>query len=111
MGQKGPPGPMCQEVSLFLLASQKISGVLLAKIMAGLIAGLIKGKTTVFISPDHKRPRLFLGGVRGTSGGGWLISHEKNLPSCKLTVRWLENPPNFDGIYQDFDGIFMGFCC
>ena len=23
------------------------------------------------------------------------------LPSCKLTNRWLENPPNFDGIYQE----------
>ena len=23
------------------------------------------------------------------------------LYSCKLTVRWLENPPNFDGIYQE----------
>ena len=24
-----------------------------------------------------------------------------NLPSLKLTVRWLENPPNFDGIYKE----------
>ena len=28
----------------------------------GLIAGLIKGNQWVFISPDHKGPRLFLGG-------------------------------------------------
>ena len=42
----------------------------------GLIAGLIKGNRTVFISPDHKGPRLFLGGGYVRPGGGWLTSHE-----------------------------------
>ena len=39
-------------------------------------------------------------------------SDRKNIPSCKLTVRWLENPPNFDGIYQerwDFHGRTVSF--
>ena len=30
------------------------------------------------------------------------------IHSCKLTVRWLENPPNFDGMKTRKDGIFMG---
>ena len=38
-----------------------------------LIAGLIKGNQRVFISPDHKGPRLFLGGVRGPGGVGWPV--------------------------------------
>ena len=37
-----------------------------------LIAGLIKGNQWVFIVPDHKGPRLFLGGVNVALGGGTL---------------------------------------
>ena len=37
---------------------------------AGLIAGLIKGNQWVFISPDHKGPRLFLERVRFYGGVG-----------------------------------------
>ena len=35
----------------------------------GLIAGLVKGNQWVFISPDHKGPRLFLGGNVALGGG------------------------------------------
>ena len=32
----------------------------------------LRDSNGVFISPDHKEPRLFLGGVRGPGGGvGW----------------------------------------
>ena len=36
-------------------------------------AGLLKGNQWVFISPDRKGPRRFLGGV--AFGWGWLTSH------------------------------------
>ena len=55
----------------------------------GLIAGLDKGNPMVFISPDHKGPRLFLGDtyVFNRGGFGWLaIKHcSKGTGSCSTS--------------------------
>ena len=44
----------------------------LGRVPPGLIAGLIKGNQR-FVSPDHKGPRLILGGVYVRGGVGWPV--------------------------------------
>ena len=59
----------------------------------GLRAGLIKGKQWVFICPDHKGPRLFLGGVRDRLSSHNWRRVDPNKPILFVRVRFLATIP------------------